>query len=122
MVAKGKIIAKPSEVVLRHPASFVPGELHRHYSKWEEIAPADQAKEVYPSLEMVSMYDRSSYLSRGHLVDVAMIPHVPRHKNSLTMNHATNSRILLILLFVKEYARDLYCSGTMWGKSSHPTW
>lgn len=46
MVAKGKILAKPREVVLRHPASFVPGELHRHYNKWEEIAPTDQAKEV----------------------------------------------------------------------------
>lgn len=46
MVARGDVLAKPSEVIFRDPSSFIPGELHNHYSKWKEIIPPGQANEV----------------------------------------------------------------------------
>lgn len=46
MVASCDILASAKDVIFRDPSSFVPGELHNHYSEWERIAPPGQAQEV----------------------------------------------------------------------------
>ena len=46
MVSSGFTFASPSELILRDPSSFVPGELHKHVTMWEEICPPGEAHDV----------------------------------------------------------------------------
>lgn len=46
MVSDSQALASPKDVIFRDPSSFVPGELHNHYSEWEKLPPRGEADEV----------------------------------------------------------------------------